>query len=136
MGRIKKLIDRADAHEAVAAVDQDTGIPRQCRGIAGDRDDRRCGASRKRTRLRLGALPGRIEHDGIERLELIWAQGAAKKVAHVAFRRLETRRSLGSSLQGGDRWCIMVRCVHASALRKAQRKWSNPAKQVGHHCGV
>ena len=71
MNRIAELVERRHLQEAVAAVEQDARVARKRGGIAGYGDDRRSCAARKHARLRLRALPGRIEDHGIERVELL-----------------------------------------------------------------
>ena len=69
VGGVAELIDWRDADETVSADDQQPGVARKRRGIAGDRDHDGDLRFSKRTRLGLGALPLRIEHHRIEARE-------------------------------------------------------------------
>ena len=93
MRRIKELIDRRHARETITAVDEDAGVAREGRGIAGDRDHRGHGRCRQLARLRLGALPRRIEHHGVEPFELGRHQRAARQVTQLRRERLEPLRT-------------------------------------------
>jgi hypothetical protein len=77
----QELVDRCDLHDAITRRDKNAGIAREGRGIAGYCNDSRRGGSGKLARLRLGALPRRIEHHGIEGFELTRRQRVQGRAA-------------------------------------------------------
>src|ERR1700744_6011383 len=66
MRAVTKLIDRRDAFDDKAAVDQGPRVAGKGRGVAGHRDHGRDLAGRELFDLRLRALPRRVEHHRIE----------------------------------------------------------------------
>jgi hypothetical protein len=126
MRRKEKLIDGGHLRELVAAVEQDTGVPRQRARIAGDRNHRGYSRCRKRVRLRRCAFPRRIEHDGIEPVELFRAEWPPEEIAHLHIDRFEALRVGSSAPHCLYRERIVVDRRHAGALGKAQCKRSSP----------
>src|SRR5512132_141044 len=106
--RKQELIHRYHLHETVAAVDENAGVSREGRGIAGDGDHRRHGGCRKLARLPLGTLPRRIEYHRIEPFEFGLPQRATKHVAQLDRDRLEAGCSRRSASQGCDRVLVVV----------------------------
>src|SRR5262245_46459806 len=64
MRREQEMVDRHDAGNVVAAIDEDAQMMGASAGIARDHDDLRHLRSGQRLGLRLGACPRRIEHHG------------------------------------------------------------------------
>src|ERR1051326_1209474 len=91
VGGVAELIDWRDADETVSADDQQPGVARKRRGIAGDRDHQRHLRVRERARLLLGALTRRVEYHRIEACEFRRQQRPPEEVAHLCFDRLEAR---------------------------------------------
>src|SRR5438128_1896852 len=81
-------------------------------------------------RLRLVALPRRIEHDCLEAFELGPRQRIPKQIALLRRHGLELRRSCRGAPQCRKRLRVAVDCGDAGALGKPQRKWSDAAEQV------
>ena len=129
---IQELIDRGHSLETISAVDEDTRIAREGCRIARDRDHGRDRRRRERPRLRLGALPWRIEHDGIEALEFDRHERSPKEVAPQRLDRLEALRPGRGALQGSDCGRVVVGRGDAGAFGEPQREWSDAAEQVGH----
>ena len=96
MRRVAELIDRRHALEPVAAIDQDPRVARECRGIARHRDHDRHLARRELLRLRLRALPRRIEHHGVEVAQFLRHQRAAEQVARLGLDRLQPGRRVAA----------------------------------------
>src|SRR5262245_65214884 len=86
--RIEELIDGCHLLETIAAGNEDAGVARESRGIAGDGDHRRHRGTRELARLALGALARRIEHYGVEPLEFHLAQWVAEQIAWLRRHRL------------------------------------------------
>ncbi len=136
MERIAELIDRRDAHELVAAVDQNARVACERRRIAGHRNHDRHGAFDQFARLRLGALARRIEHDGVEALEFRGHEGTAKQVAHLRFHRLQAAGVRRRARQRLDRALLDIRGGDARALGQPQCKGADAGKQVGDAFGA
>ena len=100
MSGMPELIHRRYRFEPIPAIEQQSGVAREGRRIARHRDDSGNGAFRKLARLRLGALTRRIEHQGIDALELLRHQRPAKQVARLASIGLSPR----SCRRGGGDW--------------------------------
>jgi len=81
MRRVAELVDRRDAVAAIAAIDQESRVAGEGRGIAGHRDDDGHCACRELLGLRQRALPRRIEHDGIMVAQFLRDEWPAEKVA-------------------------------------------------------
>ena len=81
MRREQELIDRRDAGDAVAAIDQDAEVAGERAGIAGDGDDLRHVRLGERLGLRRGAGPRRIEHHRVVGFQLLDAERRAEQVA-------------------------------------------------------
>ena len=93
MRGVAELVDRRDALDLVAAVDQDFRVARERRDVAGDRNHRRNPARRELARIcALRALPRRIEHDRIVVAQLLRHQRPAKQVARLGVDRLQSGR--------------------------------------------
>src|SRR5262245_61416606 len=108
MRRITELIDRRDAREPVAAIDQNARVARKGRGIAGYGDHERYARRGERARLRLGTLARWVEYDGVEAFELACHQRAAEEVARLRRNRLQSWSSRGGPAQRRDCGSIAV----------------------------
>ena len=108
MGRMAELVDRRDRGEPIAAVDQHARVARKRRRIARHRDHERHGAVGELARLRLRALTRRIEHHGVEALELLRDQRPAEQVARCGLDRLQALRRAGRLLERGDRAGVVI----------------------------
>src|SRR5262249_43920283 len=132
MCREKELIDGYDLREAIIALEEDAGVARKAGRIAGDGGHAGNAGCCKLARLRLRALPRRIEHHCLERFEFAPPQWVAKQITLLRRDGLEPRGSCRGAPQGRKRVRLAVNCSDAGALDKAQREWSDAAEQVGH----
>src|SRR5262249_30845003 len=125
----QELVDRRDLHDAITRRDKNAGIACEGRGITRYCDDSRRSGSGKLARLRLGALPRRIEYHGIEAFEFTRRQRAAQQVALLRRHRLEPR-SCRRAPQGCDCVGIAVDRGDAGALGQTKCEWPDAAEQV------
>ena len=119
MRRVAELIDRRDRREPVAAVDQKAHVARERRRIARHRDDDRHAARGELARLRLRALARRIEHDGVEVVELRRTKRILEQIAPLDLDRLEAGGGRGGALERGERRFVVVDRGDARAVRRA-----------------
>jgi hypothetical protein len=80
MRRVAKLVDRRDALDAIAAIDQEPGVADEGRHVAGHRDHGADLARGELNRLRLRALPRRIEHDRVEVAQFLQGYSTPKQL--------------------------------------------------------
>jgi hypothetical protein len=92
MRGVAELVDWRDALDLVAAVDQDPGIARERRDIAGYRNHRGYPAGGELGHLRLRALTRRVEHHRIVIAQFLRHQRPAKQVARFRLDRLQSGR--------------------------------------------
>ena len=79
-------------------------------------------------RLRERALPRRIEHHGVEWLELWLGERPAVEVASFGRNRFQAGGRLGGCPERGDRAGVAIRRRHPGPFRQPQRKRADPAK--------
>ena len=77
-----ELVDRLNPVQPVSAVDQDAGVARESRGVAGDRDRPGHPGDREHLGLRPGAGARRIEDHGVKAREL---GGEKRPLVEIAF---------------------------------------------------
>jgi len=97
--REKELINGYDPHEAIIALEEDARVARKASRIAGDDGHAGNAGCCKLARLRLRALPRRIEHDCLERFEFAAPQRIAKQITLLRRNGLEP----GCSCRGESR---------------------------------
>ena len=131
MRRVAELIDWRDAFDLVAAIDQDFGVARECRDVAGNRDHHRNFARRKLRRLRLRALPWRVEDNRIVVAQFLRHQRAAEQVARLGLDRLQSRGRCCGLLQRRHRTGIAVEGGNPRFRRKPEREGTDAAEQIG-----
>jgi uncharacterized protein (DUF2235 family) len=135
VGGITELIDRRHLAEAIAAVDQDFGVARECRGVARHRHDGGHAALGEFARLRFGALARWIEHHCIEAGKFLGDKRAAEQVAPLRRNRLETAGGSAGTAQRVDGVGVAVGGDNAGALGEPEREWSDAGEQVGDRLG-
>ena len=131
MGCVAELVDRRDYFQLITALDQDLCVTRKGCGIARDRDNQGHRALGKLLRLRLRALPRRIEDDGIEATQLGRYQRPSEEIALLGVYRPQSGRA---RRLGECRDCAFV-AVDGDDARKfgdAQRERADAAKEIGH----
>jgi len=128
--RIAELVDRRDARQAIAAIDEYSGVADERRRIARDGDHQRDAACGERLRLRLSALARRIEHNAVVASQLTGQERAAEQIAHVRFDRLEPRRDRRGAGERCDRGLRGIGGGDTGALGKPQGKGADAGKQV------
>ena len=131
MRGVAELVDRGDAIEGIAACDQDARIAHECRHIARYRNDDGYLAGGQLVRLRLRALPRRIEHHGVIVAQFRRHQRPPEQVARLGLDRLQAGGRCRCLLQRRHRAGIAVECRDARPRRKPQRERPDPAKQIG-----
>src|ERR1700748_2331744 len=89
MWRMTKLVDRRDALDAKAAVDQRPRVAREGGGVAGNRDHDSDLARRELLDLRLRALPRWVEHHGVVVAQFLRHQRTAEQIAGLGLDRLQ-----------------------------------------------
>jgi hypothetical protein len=92
MGREEELIDRHDARDAIAAIDEDAEIARERAGIARHRHKLRHARFGESFGLRGGAGTRWVEHHGVIGLKLFRAERRTEEVAVEGPDRLELGR--------------------------------------------
>ena len=122
MRRIEELIDRRHAHETVTAVDEGARVAREGHGIAGNRDHRRHGRCRQLARLRLGALPRRIEHHGVGPFALRLADRARVTAVDNDADAITALRHAAAGTRGLKPVATQVRDLFRSPLAPAELK--------------
>ena len=93
MRGVFELIHRRHGRQLVTAIDQDFGIAREGRGIAGHRDHQRHLALCQFARLRVRALARRIEDHGVEAFQFRRGERAAEEIALLHRDGFEARRT-------------------------------------------
>ena len=131
MRREQELIDRRDARDAVAAIDQDAEVAGKRAWIAGHGDDFRYVRLDECPGLRRGAGPRRIEHHGVVGFELLDAERDAEQIAEDGAHRLELgcfARRLGK--RGKRRRVGLVR-VNRGIAGQGEGEGAEAGKQIG-----
>ena len=137
MRREQELVDRRDAGDAVAAIDQDAEIAGERAGIAGDGHEHRHVRLGKRRGLRRGAGARRIEHHRVVGFELLHAERRAEQVADEAPHRLEPgrlARRLGKRLASAASSASKASTAASCAKRKGEG--AEPGEQIGEALGA
>ena len=136
MRREQELIDRYDAGDAIAAIDQHADIAGERAWIAGHGDDLRHRRLGKRLGLRRGAGARRIEYHGVVGFELLDAEGDAEQIADDAAHRLELgcfARRLGKR---GKRRRVGLIGVDRSLAGQGESEGAEAGEQIGDVLGA
>ena len=131
MGTVFELIDRHDALEAIAALDQDRGIAGECAGVAGDAHHDGHLRGGKLPGLRFGAGARRVHHDGVETRQLRRQQRTAEQIARLRLHRPQARRAARGAIERGERGAVAVERMHLARLGETQRERTAAGEQVG-----
>ena len=136
MGGMPELIHRRHRFQSIAAIDQQPDIAREGRGIARHRDDDGNGALGKLARLRLGALARRVEHQGIDALELLRDSGRRNRSRVSASIGLRPEVMLVACFSAAMASGIGVEGDDPRPLGEAKRERPEAAEQIGDDLGV
>ena len=122
MRREEELVDRHDAGDAVAAIDQDAEIAGKRARIAGDRDQISAPETWQACGLRRGAGARRVEHHRVVALQAPSRRagcgiGRGLKVSH----RLQLRRPAGRLGERRKRRLVGLEGIDRGVSRQAQR---------------
>src|SRR5689334_5114702 len=131
MRRIAELIDWNNRQQPIAAIDEVAHVARECAGAARYRDNGGDPTGGDLARLRLGALPGWIEYDGIELIELRCGYWRLEQIAALGMERFEACGACGSALERKNRWFVRIAGKHARMGGEPQCKGADAGKQVG-----
>ena len=134
MRGVFELIHRRHGRQLVTAIDQDFGIAREGRGIAGHRDHQRHLALCQFARLRVRALARRIENHGVEALQFRRGERAAEEIALLHRDGFETRRMRGLSKRL-ERGRVGIDGGDFRFFRKPQRERADAAEEIGNVFG-
>src|SRR3569833_3054890 len=136
MRRPQDLVYGGHRPDAVAPVEQDSCVTREAVGVTGDIGKPRHLRPRQLPRLRLGPGAWRVEHHGIELVQLQRRQRRLEQVAALGGDGLQALRPLGPRGQRLEHLRLAFHGVHPRPLRQRQRESAGTAEQVGDGLGA